>query len=177
MARARAIMLKGADLGAGWTRDTSPTPDEDCETFDPDESKLVETGAADEIFERGTMLIGSDAVVYRTVAMARASWALNAKLAGMECFLEGLRPALPPDVSVTVLRRAKVAFPPVAPRTTAFALVVRLTGPNGVVALNLDVALMGRGRAIGALISVGVGGRVPQAEQRRLATLMARRMG
>jgi hypothetical protein len=176
MAKARAMMLKRTDLGAGWTRDTSPSPDEDCKAFDPDESKLVETGAADTFFERGAQLISSDAVVYRTEAMAKASWALNAKLAGMECFLEGLRPSLPPDVRVTVLRRARLAFPQVAPRTMAFTLAVRLTGPNGVVRLDLDVVLMGRGRALTGLVAVGIGARVPLAEERRLAALIARRM-
>ena len=46
MAKARSIVFKLRELGAGWTRDTSADTDDDphCSYFSIDESDLVETG-------------------------------------------------------------------------------------------------------------------------------------
>jgi hypothetical protein len=177
MAKARAILITRSDLGAGWARDPSPSPDEDCKAFSPDESSLVETGEADALFERATSAVGSDVVIYRTEAMARHSWTIGAKLPLVDCFVEGLRTELPPNVRLTVLRRAKVRFEQVAPRTAAFYLAVRTTGPNGSFVIHLDVVALGRGRAIAALATIGLDSRAPVTERLRLARLIARRMG
>ena len=76
-----------------------------------------------------------------------------------------------------MLRRVKVAFAPVAPRTAAFFLALRASGPNGSFVLNVDAIVVGRGRAIAGLATIGVDTRAPLAERRRLAALVARRMG
>src|SRR5262245_57250202 len=104
MARARAGLLRGADLGAGWA--VQPSNDDRCNAFHPDQSALVETGQADRTLARGQAVVGSDVTIYRTEAQARASWALNAKLAGMQCALEGLRRSLPAGVPIATLRNA-----------------------------------------------------------------------
>jgi hypothetical protein len=128
------------------------------------------------LFERGTAAVGADVVLYRTEAMARTSWTIGARLPLLDCFVEGLREELPTNIRLTVLQRTKVAFARVAPRTAAFFLSVRATGPAGTFVLNLDAVALGRGRAIAALATIGIGDRAPLAERRRLAALLARRM-
>lgn len=177
MAKARSILIKPADLGPGWTRDPSAASDEDCKAFDPDESGLVETGEAEAYYQRGPTAVASDVVLYRTEAMARRSWALGARLPIVDCFVEGMREELPSGVRLRVVRRGKVAFAPVAQRTAAFFLAVRVSGPSGSFVLNLDVVAVGRGRTIAALATIGLEVRAPLSERRRLATLLARRMG
>jgi hypothetical protein len=176
MAKARAGVLKRADLGAGWTAQP-PSGDERCRAFHPDQSRLVETGQADTSFARGPVLVGSDVTIYRTEVQARTSWSLNAKLAGMQCALEGLRGSLPANARITTLRNTRVPFPRLAPRTVAFLLSVRITAPNGAtVDAHFDAVLLGRGRALAGVIVGSLGSRFPVAEERRLATLMARRL-
>jgi hypothetical protein len=176
MSKAKAGVLRRADLGAGWTAQP-PSGDERCRAFHPDQSALVETGQADTSFARGPAIVGSDVTIYRTEAQARASWNLNAKLAGMQCALEGLRRSLPANATITTLRNARVPYPRLAPRTAAFVLSVRIAVPNGAtVDAYFDAVLLGRGRALGGVIIGSLGARYPVAEERRLATLMARRL-
>ena len=175
MAKARAGLLKGADLGTGWT--AQPSGDDRCNAFHPDQSALVETGQADRTFARGTAVVGSDVTIYRTEAQARTSWTLNARLAGMQCALEGLRRSLPAGVTIATLRNARVPVARLAPRTVAFVLSVRISAPNGVTLdAHFDAVLLGRGRTLAGVLIGSIGTRYPVAEVRRLATLVARRL-
>jgi hypothetical protein len=176
MQKARAALLRVADLGPGW-KAVAVNDDSDCRAFRPDESDLVETGMAERVFLAGGSRVGSSAEVFRTEAHALASWRRTVKADALRCALEGLRNSLPRGARATTVRLGRLAFPQLAPRTTAFRLVVRLTGiPNGPVLLYTDAVLLGRGRTIAALLTGNPREPVPAKAEGVLAGLIARRM-
>ena len=174
-ARARAVMLRAADLGPGW-KSVPVNENVQCRAFHPDESDLIETGEANRIFDAGGARVGSSATVFKTRAQAAASWKRTVKPAALNCALEGLRESLPVGATVRVRTLSRFSFPRVAPRTAGLRLVARvgdvLQGTN----VHMDVVVLGRARTLAALLVVSVGAPVPPAVERRLAGLMASRM-
>jgi len=179
MAKARSVVLRRADLPAGWTRDTSPDTDERirCSYFHPDESDLVETGYAEGSFGRRADFAGSDATVYRTTADARASWARNTGAGLPRCFADFFRKGLAKEgLNARVVRAAKVAFPALAPRTGAWHVALVATSQGVAVPIAIDLVALGRGRIVSTLGLIRVGAANRPAELRRLAGLLATRM-
>jgi hypothetical protein len=177
--KARSIVLKRADLGPGWKRDTSPDTDDDlgCAYYDPDESDLVETGNAEGNFETQIAFVGSEVSIYRTVADAQAAWRRGAKPELARCFAELLVRELRKDFSaVRTVRAGVMAFPRVAPKTMAWKIVVRVTQSGRVLPLNVDAIALGRGRIVTLLAAIQFGSPPSAAAERQLAALLARRM-
>ena len=176
MAKARASMLRLSDLGTGW-KAVTVKGEPDCRSFHPDESDLVETGAANRLFGAGGSRVGSSAVLYRTTKQALASWRRTVKAAELNCALEGLRSSLPAGARATTVRLGRLAFPSLAPRTAAFRMVTRVTGlPQGSILLYTDVIVLGRGRTIAGLLTGNPGSPVPVTAERNLAAIVALRM-
>jgi hypothetical protein len=178
VAKARAAVLKAADLGAGWRSkpagSDSGTPR--CKGFRPDESDLIETGSADSPeFDKGVRYVSSSAAVYKTAAQAQASWDRVVKPGLLDClgsiFDKG---ATGSNVTVKTVGKRALAFPKLAPRSAAYRLNFTAKTQGLTLRGAVDLILLGKGRMDAVMISVSFG-TPPIAEERRLAGLIAGR--
>jgi len=184
MAWAKAIGFQRVDFPPGWTSKPS-TPDKSasttCPSFDPDEADLVETGKVDSgVFTAPDTYsqVFSTVGIFKTVAQAQASWRRTVSLAGLECFSELITKSAPPGSKISALSKGTLAFPKVAPRTTAYRLVIGVApeGATASVKLYLDRVYLGAGRANVATIMFSLGQPYPAAFEQRLARSIARRL-
>jgi hypothetical protein len=185
--KASAIVLKRADLAAGWKKTTSPSTDDDdltCSYYNPKGSDLTLTGDAESEFEQtgGFPSVYSYADLYVTPGDAAAAWTRTVKPAAARCFAEFFRKesAKDPSTKVTVVKAGAMAFPKVAPRTAAFRIVLRLAvtqnGQTQTVPLTLHIVAVGRGRAEAGLMTFAPSPGVGAADLRAFAGLLAARM-
>ena len=89
----------------------------------------------------------------------------------LECFSELITKSAPPGSTITVLSKAKLSFPKVAPRMAAYRLVVGVA-PEGAAAsvkLYLDRVLLGADRANVSTIMFSVGKPYSAAFEQKLA--------
>ena len=127
-------MLKRADLAAGWKKvPAAPESDLACPGFNPDESDLTLTGEAESDFEhaQAVLFVGSGSEVFATKDDAVKSWTRSDKPATARClgyfFKQGQTNK---STKVRIVSAGRMAFPKLAPRTTAFKVVARLTITN-----------------------------------------------
>jgi hypothetical protein len=168
MAKAQSIVFKRGELGAEWTRDTSPSNDDDpdCSYFHIQESDLVETGYAEATFNHASgATLGSEASVYKTIAQAQTTWSRHVRPALARCLADEIRREAAKDGdTVRIVSTGKLALPKVSPRTAAFRIAVRLT-PKGratTIPLTYDLVFLERGRIL-ALLGVVTAGPAPPA--------------
>jgi hypothetical protein len=179
MAKARSVVLRAADFGAGWKSSPS-SPDSGtprCKGFAPDESDLVETGSADSPeFEKGLRYVSSSAAVFKTAAQAQASWNRVVKPGLLDClgslFDKG---ASGSSVTIKVVGKSTLAFPRLAPRAAAYRLSFAAKSQGLTLRGAVDLILLGKGRIDALMISVAFG-TPPLADERRLAGLIAGRL-
>ena len=168
MAKARAIVFKLRELGAGWKRDTSQQTDDNprCSYFAIDESDLVETGYAESTFNHASgATIGSEASIYKTIANAQTTWSRHVRPALARCLGDAIRREAAKDGDkVTIVSTGTLAFPKVSPRTAAFRLLVRLTpkGRTTAIPLTYDLVFLERGRIL-TFLGVLTAGAIPPA--------------
>ncbi|TMK33501.1 MAG: hypothetical protein E6G64_03905 [Actinobacteria bacterium] len=178
---ARTLLLQRADLpGAGWTSKKSTGDNSTCKSFNPDESKLVETGEQQSReFSRGGGFVTSMAAIFKTTKDAETGWNLEAKTQILDCLAEALGQTSTGSATVKIAARGRLAFPHVAQRTAAF--YVRLAFNVQGIKFNADLhfILLGRGRANLALMSLSPGKPLtplPAGLDRSLAATLARRL-
>jgi hypothetical protein len=185
--RANAVVLKRADLSAGWKKTSSPSTDDDdlvCPYYAPKGSDLTLTGDAEAEFEQagGFPSVYSYADVYATPKDAAAAWTRTVKVAAARCFADVFKKesASDPSTKVTGIKYGAVAFPKLAPRTAAFrvALTVAVTqnGETQTIPLALHIVVVGRGRAEAGLMTFAPAPGVAAPDLRAFAKLMADRM-
>jgi hypothetical protein len=178
-ALARAALLRRSDLRNWLTRPrVKPTVANRCRSFSPSLSSLVETGAAQSPeFVRGRLVVSSNVIVFATTNQAAAAWRQLATLKLLECVREKL--ASTPGIHVRSISNRLLAFPQVAPRSTAFRSSFRLSafGDAKNSRGSFDVVLLGRGRALAVLAASADGDAFPAAIERRIASLIAKRLG
>jgi hypothetical protein len=179
-ALARALLVKRADLpGAGWKSQRS-TGDSTCNSFNPDESKLVETGEQNSPeFTRVGGFVSSTAAVFKTSRDAQTGWNLEVKPKILDCLSEGLNQGTPSGATIRIVSKGKLAYPHLAQRTTAF--FVRLAFNVQGIKFNADlrVVCLGKGRANLALMTLSPGSPLmplPAGLDRKLATKLAQRL-
>jgi hypothetical protein len=177
---ARTLLVKRADLsGVGWKSQRS-TGDSTCNSFNPDESKLVETGEQDSPeFTRVGGFVSSTAAVFKTSRDAQTGWNLEVKPQLLNCLAEGLDQSTPSGATIRIVSKGKLAYPHLAQRTTAF--FVRLAFNVQGIKFNADlrVVCLGKGRANLALMTLSPGSPLmplPAGLDRRLATKLAQRL-
>ena len=179
MAKARSIVLHAADLGPGW-KSEPPGPDSPirCKNFQIDEHDLVETGDADSrIFERQTFALWSGASLYRTAAMAGASWQRAIRPGLPACLAELARKQLTePGLTVQTASAGKVAFARLAPSTVAYRFVFVVKGQAGSLNLYSDAVFMRNGRVLAGVLTFSAASPFPADVLRKLAALTAKRM-
>ncbi|MFY9579973.1 MAG: hypothetical protein WAQ33_11655 [Gaiellaceae bacterium] len=178
---ARTLLLQRADLpGAGWTSKKSTGDNSTCKSFNPDESRLVETGEQQSReFSRGGGFVTSMAAIFKTAKDAETGWNLEAKTQILDCLAEALRQTSTGSATVKIAARGKLAFPQLAQRTAAF--YVRLAFNVQGIKFNADLhfILLGRGRANLALMTLSPGKPLtplPAGLDRKLAARLAQQL-
>jgi hypothetical protein len=174
-ARARAIVLTPADLGAGWKseRSSGSVVRFRCPGFEPDESDLVETGHADSagFFRDDGASVNSGASVYRTAGEAEAGWARTVRPGLVRCLSSLVR-----GQTTTVDAAGAIGFPQLATRTAALRVIASFGERRTAGKLVVDLVLLGHDRANAAVLVTSVDQALPAAAERRLASLVARRL-
>jgi hypothetical protein len=185
MARAKAIGFVRADFPVGWTSKLStPTSGADsstCKDFDPDQSDLVETGKVDSAeftAPDGVSQVASSVGIFKTLAQAKTSWSRVVRPAMLQCFSDLITQISPKDSTVAELAKGTLAFPKVAPRTTAYRIILSVTPKGATTSVNLylDLVFLGAERVNVATIMFSLAKPYPAAFERKLATAIAHRL-
>jgi hypothetical protein len=176
-ARARAMLLRRADLPPGFRAQTSSSEDPhvDCAPA-VGESDLTLTGEAeDKQFALGPVFIASSAQIYRSNGDADASWRRSTSAPGVACARDVLRREFAKQ-QIRLVSLRPFAFPRVAQRSVAYRVRLSATTAQGPVELFVDVVALMHGRAHASVI-VGLPLAPPQrTDELRLARLVAGRM-
>jgi len=180
-ALAAKLVLKRADLPAtGWKGTKSTDENSMCRSFNPDESKLVETGKKDSLeFTRNGGFVTSMAAIFRTAKDAQTGWNLEVKPQILNCLAEGLGQASTSGAIVKITSRGRLAFPHLAPRTAAFFVRLAFNVQGIKFAADLHFICLGRDRANLALMTLSPGKPLtplPAGIDRTLATKLAHRL-
>jgi hypothetical protein len=172
-ARARAMLLKQADVGIGYRAvrtGSSAGADVSCTALD--DSDLTVTGEADSPkLTSGLQTIGSIAEIYATVRDANASWRRITSAAAFQCIADTLR-RIARSTGLHHVSFRKVPFPALAPRTIAYRWQVLAGG----VRVYTDFVFLMRGRAQATTYFVSGIDPLERPEELRLARLVSNRM-
>ena len=153
----------------------------------PDESDLVVTGGAySPNFTRyDAAVVSSGAVVWQTPEHAQADWDRNLQPAMMGCLAAELQSGSTKRVKVVVTSRRQLAWPALAPRSTAYrlALVLKATVRSGKrtrtqsVHATSDFVAVGSGRATAMLWTMSLNSQpLADSSKRGYVLQMLRRM-
>jgi hypothetical protein len=183
-ATARSIVLKRADLGAGFvarkrTDDDRLPKGVRCGALD--ESDLTVTGdaeSADFQLANGPLFVtvGSTAQVYRTLREANASLRRGTSTQTATCLADIVRLSAPAGQKITVVSSKRVAFPELAPKATAFRLVLTIAVGDRQVRAYVDAVVLQHGRYQSGLLFTSIGTPVGRADQVALASVVAKRL-
>ena len=183
---ALSIVLKRSDLGAGFTAtkrpDDEPLPKEArCDALD--EGDLTVTGDANSpdfrLAQTGIYVtIGSSAHVYRTLREANASWRRGTSKDVLRCLGDIVRLSGAKGQKISVVSSARVSFPAIAPKTSAYRVVVTIapTGSTQRIRAYVDAVVLQRGKVQSVLLVTSLGSPVATAERAALASILAARM-
>src|SRR5262245_40482610 len=181
-ATARSIVIHRGDLGNGFVARQGSSDDgvpKGARCGALDESDLTVTGDAespDFRFAQGAVYvtIGSTAQVYRTEREAGLSWRRGTSAQTATCLADIVRLSAPKGQKVTVLSSKEIAFPKVAPKSTAFRLVlnVSIDGSRAVRAY-VDAVVLQHGRMQSGLLFTSLGRPVEQVDRVALASVIA----
>lgn len=183
-ATALSVVVKRSDLGQGFTavpheKDEGVPKGARCGPLD--ESDLTVTGdAASPDFrlaqQAAFVTVGSTAQVYRTLREANASWSRGTTTQTATCLADIVRLSAAPNQKVTVLSAARVRFPSVSPKTTAYRLVLAVKIGTQQVRAYVDAVVLQHGRVQAGLLFTSLGRPVAQAQRVALAAVVAARL-
>lgn len=179
-AQARAVVLRRADLGKGWSGGFKK-PDFSsglrC-SYHPKQADLVVVGAAETTWDRPTTYeIDSEVQVMRTAAMVRRDWRRTVIAPQvLPCLRTTFRKLIGSSGRLLSLRR--VAFPHLTTYTRAFRVLATLGTGSNRERFESDFVAMGAGRNEVSLSLAAAGGSAAllRAQELRLARLLAHRM-
>ena len=184
-AAATSIVLKRGDLGAGFT--ATPRPKDEplpkgarCDGLDEDD--LTVTGDANSPdFRLATggvfVTVGSSAHVYRTLGDANTSWRRGTTKQTLTCLGDIVRLSAGPGQKISIVSSKQVAFPALAPKTSAYRVVVTIAeAGNQRVRAYVDAIVLQRGKIQSVLLFTSLGRPIAQAERTALAAVIAARM-
>ena len=169
-ARARVVLVKRSDLGAGFEALPGSGNVRTCPGLDL--GRVTVTGeASSPAWIRARTVVFGSSVVYASTADARLSLDVQAGREGLACSLEQTRRTYRgPGVSVS---QRRLDLPRLAPSTLAYRTVVR-EGERITFAIDSLVLRRGRGQTA---IALGTGGALPpRSELLRLGRLLAARL-
>jgi hypothetical protein len=178
-AAARAAVLRRGDLGSGWTGGarTAPAPSTvTCPGYQPKQSDLVRTGAAEARFQHTGLVLQTDAQVLKTRAMVARDWQRSvADPRASSCLRHMLSKQLPSNERLVSFK--KRAFPRLAKYAAAYRLLVRVHAQGQTVLVVVDLVVVGRSRTeLTLTMSAPAAARssLPAAEVRVARALLAR---
>src|ERR671939_2119314 len=177
-AAARRIVLRGSDLGSGWTGGRIK-PDlssgVSCPGYHPKISDLVVTGAAESQFRATGIALVNEVEIFRTAAMVDRDWRRSIVPAAVPCLRAKLTQGLGGQAKGLSFRR--IPFPRVTAHTAAFRGIVAVSALGQTVRVLLDIVLIGKGRTEISLDATAPAAtaRVVSAAERRLARKLAAR--
>lgn len=169
--RARAMILRKADLGPGFQRSSSSSDSSDPYCKELDESDLTLTGETDVLYRAGPRIVVTGARIYRTLDEANASYRRNTSSAGLRCMRRELAREAAQDGG-KLLSIDRVPVPRLGDRTYALRYVAR----QGGVTVTIDLVTIQHSRAHAGVGFVSGLAPAPKPEQVRLARVIADRM-
>ena len=183
---AASLVLKRSDFIAGWKKQPN-TPDKNadytCPGYNPDQSDLVLTGEVEASFApaEGFPMVSSTSNVYKTRREAVAAWTRGDRPALVPCAAKILKEEIEKDGGkVTVVKQGRLAFPKLAPRTSAYRIGLNVTVSSGgkqtTVPVTVHLIFLGHGRGDVMLVAVSFGNSATLAGLRGFATLIASRL-
>jgi len=160
-ARAKAMLLRKADVGPGF-KASKPSDDE----FDFEKEN-----------EARYLAVSSGSEVYETKTQSAESWRRGTSVAGMKCMEAGFRKlakAFTTELGVrtTLASFKRVSVPPLAPATASYRVVFRMAE----ISMIMDSIVMRNGRAQAWTLVFATPSAYPRAEQLRLSRIVAGRM-
>ena len=179
-ARARAVSLKLADFGKGWTskpatnsRESNPR----CSTYNPNQSDLVENGSYDspEFSRPDGTLVSSTTGVFKSESMAKAAYARVAVPALPHCFAEIFKNGVMKPSSATIFSAGPLRFPKYGDRSNAYRVTALVQTPSARVRATIDLVVFNPGRVDVAIIVLGVNKALPTSLERALVAKVAAR--
>jgi len=181
---AERIRIHRADLGAGDWRvevnggNNSLAP-KDCK--DPDLSDLVETGSAENPdFSRNGSFVGSGSIVFENEGQAAKAWSRLVRASWTRCLTLALHQGLDAaGARLRIVSNGPVSMPAPAPRFKTSRMQLVIAGPAATIKGRITLYLANRGRAAAMLLVMSFDKPlrpIPQALERRLATLVAKRL-
>ena len=175
-ARARAMLLKKADLGLVYRAERSNSPDTEADCAGLDESDLTVTGEAESpTFTLGLSFLSSVAQVYESFADANASWKRGTGTAGTRCITATLRREFAKQ-GIRLQSLRKIAFPRVSQRTVAYRVALLASVQGQEVPVYIDLVILMHSRAQVALYFGSGLATTARAEELRIARVVAGRM-
>jgi hypothetical protein len=183
-ATATSVLLKRADLGAGFVARKRPDDDgipKGARCGPLDESDLTVSGDAespDFHFATGSLFVTvtSTAQVYRTLREANSSWSRGTTAQTTTCLADIVRLTAAPGQKISVVSSKKLDFPAVAQKSTAFRLVLSISVNGRKIRAYLDAIVLQQGRIQSGLLFTSLGTPVGRADQVALASVVAKRL-
>jgi hypothetical protein len=181
-ARARAIALKRADFGPGWSVDTSGGTSSSgprCSYYNPDQSDLVQTGDFDspDFVRRDGSFASSMVGIFQTAGMASAAYRRVVRPELPRCVAELFAKGIGNPKAVKILSAGPLAFPAYRDRSAAYRLLSSVKTSAGTLRVVLDLVVLNRGRADVVMLFLGIGKPLPAALERAAVARVAGRMG
>ena len=184
-AAATSIVLKRSDLGEGFTATKRPADDplpKGARCGALDESDLTVTGDANSpdfrlVTGGAFVTVGSSAHIYRTLGDANTSWRRGTSKQTLTCLGDIVRLSAAPGQKISIVSSKRVAFPALAPKTSAYRLVVTIAATgNQPIRAFVDAIVMQRGKIQSVLLFTSLGRPIAAAERAALASVIAARM-
>jgi hypothetical protein len=178
-ARARGIVLKRSDLGAGWKAEKSSggASSPRCSFYQPDQSDLVETGHADSSFSRGgTLLVASSVGIFKTAAQARSGYRRVVRPELPRCLGEIFAKGTGNPKAVRIVAAGPLPFPGYPDRSNAYRVRAAFKTSSGTLPVTLDTVLINRGRSDVVLGFIGIGSAPASSLEHSLSGKVAARL-
>jgi hypothetical protein len=176
---AHAIVLKAADLGAGWKGGAKKPDLSDsklgCPSVKEKPPAIVATGAAETDFSNGPVDVDSEAEVVQSAAMVAADFHFATLPGIVDCMRRLAAKQFAGKTKLVSIARRSVTH--VTPQTAGYRIVVDVKSGTKTVPILLDILFVGKGRTELSLMvaAPAAARRTVQAAETRLARLMASR--
>lgn len=181
-AAAKKAVVHKTDLNtSGWKGgyikpDLSPEPT--CANYDPKQSDLVVTGAAETVFQHPGLKIDTEAEVLQTARMVALDWQRTVlDPHAISCLQETLAKNLAQPGKIKLSSFRQIPFPKVGTYSRAFLTVIVVTTAHGQVPVTLEDVLIGKGRTEITISTTAAAAGQPEvaAANVRLARLLVTR--
>lgn len=175
-AAAKAVTLKAADLGSGWTggaKKPNLAPDSLCPMKVSD---LVLTGAARSEFESDAAMVTSESNILQSPAMVAAEWRRSVGNSGFMVACARKEVAEEPNVRFVSFK--KLAFPKLTQFSVRYRMVANFGEAGSRVHALVDVISLGQGRTeISIVVTARYQDRAAvEVVERAMADRLARRI-